>query len=93
MAVLVTANVAGGDAKQDAAIQERLGLNGKMPSGGILRLAGPADGGWRIVSVWESKEAFERFRTDKLGPAMREAGLQPPQIEIWSADQAILPSA
>ncbi len=32
--------------------------------GGLLHLAGPMDGGWRIIDVWESREAAEALYTD-----------------------------
>lgn len=47
------------------------------PVDGVLaHLAGPADGGWRVVDVWESAEAFERFG-EQLVPAMQAAGIEP----------------
>jgi heme-degrading monooxygenase HmoA len=32
------------------------------------------DGGWRVISVWDSNEDFQRFRDESLMPAMQEAG-------------------
>lgn len=41
----------------------------------VAHVAGPTpDGGWRVVDVWESDEALERFR-QKLLPVLEEAGL------------------
>jgi heme-degrading monooxygenase HmoA len=35
--------------------------------------------GWRVITVWESREAFDRFREETLLPTVRElAGDQPP---------------
>ena len=45
------------------------------PEGARLMLAGPAEPGWRVVSVWESHEARERFFAERLAPAYAEAGL------------------
>ena len=45
------------------------------PEGARLVLAGPADPGWRVISIWESQEALERFFAERLGPAYQEAGL------------------
>jgi hypothetical protein len=33
----------------------------------------------RIVDVWESKEAYERFERETLMPAMERIGAQPPE--------------
>jgi hypothetical protein len=45
------------------------------PEGARLMLAGPADPGWRVISVWDSQEALERFFAERLAPAYKEAGL------------------
>jgi len=46
-----------------------------MPEGARLLVAGPAAGGWRVVSVWDSHEALERFVAERLVPAYEAAGL------------------
>lgn len=35
------------------------------------------DGGWRVVDVWESEDAFNKFAKERLGPAMAAAGGPP----------------
>jgi hypothetical protein len=40
------------------------------PEGLILHVAGPTDEGFRIIDVWESKQAWERFRAERLAPAV-----------------------
>jgi hypothetical protein len=45
------------------------------PEGARLMLAGPANPGWRVISVWDSEEARERFFAERLTPAYREVGL------------------
>src|SRR5215207_5996067 len=45
------------------------------PEGARLVIAGPANPGWRVISIWESQEALERFFAERLGPAYQEAGL------------------
>ncbi|HVE91439.1 MAG TPA: hypothetical protein VNE62_03920 [Actinomycetota bacterium] len=52
------------------------GLNtlSDWPVKGILsHAAGPTEGGWRVIDVWESEEAFQRFG-EVFGPVLREAG-------------------
>ena len=51
------------------------GTGSVPPEGARLVLAGPADPGWRTISVWDSQEALERFFAERLAPAYREAGL------------------
>jgi hypothetical protein len=45
------------------------------PEGARLVLGGPAEPGWRMISVWDSEEALERFFAERLAPAYREAGM------------------
>jgi hypothetical protein len=51
------------------------------PEGARLMLAGPANPGWRVISVWNSDEARERFFAERLGPAYQEAGLSFDRVE------------
>lgn len=45
------------------------------PEGARLMLAGPADPGYRVISVWDSEEARGRFFAERLTPAYEKAGL------------------
>jgi hypothetical protein len=45
-----------------------------VPAGLILHAAGPTDEGFRIVAVWESETAWQRFRTERLTPAIARRG-------------------
>lgn len=44
------------------------------PAGLILHVAGPTDEGFRIIDVWESEQAWERFRGEQLAPAIAALG-------------------
>ncbi|MBA2331274.1 MAG: hypothetical protein H0V94_00590 [Actinobacteria bacterium] len=50
------------------------GLVEPAPDGLILHLAGPTDDGVRVIDVWETEEAWERFRTERLAPALAALG-------------------
>jgi heme-degrading monooxygenase HmoA len=57
-----------------------------------MRLAGPSpNGGWRVVSVWESREQFDQFRRERLEPALKDAGLGVPQFQFWTPETVITP--
>ena len=45
-----------------------------LPDGLILHVAGPTDEGVRVIDVWESEEAWERFRSERLDPAIAALG-------------------
>jgi hypothetical protein len=44
------------------------------PAGLILHVAGPTDEGVRTIGVWESEQAWERFRAERLEPAITALG-------------------
>ena len=50
---------------------------GEDPDGLILHTASEKDGGMRIIDVWESKDAYERFERETLMPAAGRIGLDP----------------
>ena len=59
-----------------ARLTDGRGLNSlsDWPGGGILsHAAGPTDKGFRVVDVWESEEAFQRFG-GVIGPILQEVG-------------------
>ena len=41
---------------------------GHWPEGQLAHIAGPAEGGFRVIDVWESREAYERFEAAVLAP-------------------------
>ncbi len=53
----------------------------KAPSGLIMHSAGPAEGGFYVYDIWESREHFERFMNEKLAPAFQEVLGGPPPAE------------
>jgi hypothetical protein len=53
-------------------------LEGATPDGLVLHAAGPTDEGYRIIAVWESEEAWERFRAARLGPDAASVSQIPP---------------
>ncbi len=54
----------------DAVLQK---LGDDPPAGALARMAGSVAGGFRVFSVWESREHYEQFRDERLLPAIREA--------------------
>jgi hypothetical protein len=44
------------------------------PTGLILHVAGPTDEGFRIIDIWESEQAWQDFRAQRLAPAIAALG-------------------
>jgi hypothetical protein len=57
-------------------VMKHLGQTGPVPpTGARLLAAGPAEGGWRVISIWDSPESLQRFFGERLAPAYQDAGL------------------
>jgi hypothetical protein len=74
MAVVVVNEIAGGSQDFYEQVNPKVMPGGQLPDGCQLHIAGPVEGGWRVITVWDSDEQFQQFRAEKLIPALREAG-------------------
>jgi hypothetical protein len=45
------------------------------PDGQRLLIAGPAEPGWRVITVWDTQESLEQFNGGRLADALREANV------------------
>ena len=59
-----------------------MGLTGgNIPPGAISHWTAETDDGLRVVDVWESREKFDRFAQEQIGPFTQQAGItEPPQM-------------
>lgn len=89
MAIRVEDHIRDLTAEEDATLLEALDLEGSPPAGGRIRLAGPMGGGRRIKGVWDSETDYERFRDDRLVPALRGLGRALQVIEAWPATETV----
>ena len=59
-------------------VQAEMDVANNPPEGLIFHWAGEVDGKWTITDVWESREAYERFREERLFPAIQKvSGMDP----------------
>jgi hypothetical protein len=76
MAICVLADNPKGNAEVYEQVMQRVAQGGELPPpGAIFQVAGPSEAGWRVISVWDSREAFERFASERLRPAFEEVGV------------------
>jgi hypothetical protein len=61
---------------------EANGLADRLPPGQIFHAAGPMEGGWRVVDLWESREHFDRFAAETLAPLMGGEPPVPQEFEV-----------
>jgi hypothetical protein len=64
-------------------VRKEVGLD--RPAGGVLHVAGPSpNGGWRVIEVFDSEDAANRFVKEHLAPAFQAIGAPPPPPpELW----------
>jgi hypothetical protein len=74
MAVGLRLKFDGGTQAQYDTIHGHMNVEGDPPEGMIFHSSGPIDGGWGVIDVWESREAFDRFAGTRLRPAVQELG-------------------
>jgi hypothetical protein len=69
MAICTRLRFNGGTPRQHESINAYLNVQVDPPEGLILHASGPVEGGWTMLDVWESHEAFERFAETRALPA------------------------
>ena len=53
------------------------------PVKGVLaHIAGPMPGGWRVIDVWQSRAAFNRFGK-KLQPVLKKIGMRGARPKVF----------
>ena len=80
MAVAVIMDFEGATLDQYDEVVEKMGLTprGAGAPGSISHWVCATDGGIRVVDVWETKEDFERFAEQQIGPVTAEVGIPAP---------------
>lgn len=48
-----------------------------VPPGLVVHIAGPTDEGIRVIELWETKQAWARCRSDRLGRGISAPGRAP----------------
>ena len=96
MAVAVQMDFEGATLDQYDAVLAKMGLQngGPGPTGAISHWAAKTDNGLRVTDVWVSKEVFEKFAQEQIGPFTQEAGFQgPPEMQFFEVHSYFTPGA
>jgi hypothetical protein len=86
MAVGVVLEFEGATLDQYDQVIERMGFTpgGAGAPGGIFHWVTATDDGIRVTDVWESREQFERFAEERIGPETAAVGIpSPPQVTFY----------
>jgi len=88
MVFAVQLDFEGATLEQYAEINERIGLLPGGPPGDpedLFHWVAKTANGLRVVDVWQSRQAFEEFAQERLGPAFREVGVPHlPKVQFFS---------
>lgn len=79
MAIGLRIKFADGTQDQYEAVNSQMGVEEDPPEGLVFHAAGPIEEGWGVIDFWESREHFDRFLEQRLGPAIQELGDRAPQ--------------
>jgi hypothetical protein len=74
------------------ALMQVIAPSGKPPEGQILHFDGPHGSGIRVVDVWESEAAYQKFAETVLGPAMGQLDIQldaPPMPQFFPVNNML----
>ena len=78
-------------------VTQALNVDADPPPGLIVHAAGEVDGKWRSVDVWESEADYNRFREERLMPAVIQAmgeeavAAGPPPQESFEVKHLVTP--
>lgn len=95
MAIGLRLKFEGGTQEQYDAVHAGVEADANPPEGLIFHAAGPIEGGWGIIDFWESREHFDRFQQERLGPTIGGLGDQappnPPEIKEFPVHHILKP--
>jgi hypothetical protein len=74
MAVGLRLKIPGFTAEQADQLNAAIDPESNPPDGLIFHASGPIDGGWGALDFWESREQFDRFAQERIGPALATIG-------------------
>jgi hypothetical protein len=86
MAVGVIQNLDGATLEQYDQILEKMGFTagGRHLPGCLFHWVSKTDDGLRVIDVWESREQFDRFAEEQIGPFSEEVGFpNPPETTFY----------
>ena len=96
MAVAVQMDFVGATLDQYDQVVAKMGLTPRGPGapGGISHFVTKTDDGIRVIDVWETKEQFERFAQEQIGPFAKEAGFPgEPTLQFFDVHNYLTPGA
>jgi len=86
MAIAVVLDFAGATLEQYDQVISKMGFKpgGQGAPGGQFHWVTQTDTGMRVTDVWDTREAFDAFARDQIGPLTAEVGITtPPEMTFF----------
>ncbi|MGH7752533.1 MAG: hypothetical protein ACREN5_06930 [Gemmatimonadales bacterium] len=94
MAIAVVLEFSGATLDQYDQVIEKMGLTpgGPGPAGALGHWVTATDDGIRVTDVWESRERFDEFAENQIGPFTAEVGIVgPPAMTFYDVHNYFRP--
>ena len=83
MAIAMLADIPGLTQEQYESVVKAVNQTG-TPAGALVHAGGPVEGGYRVIEVWQSREAADAFYTsDRYQAATATVTSQPTIVMTW----------
>ena len=95
MPVAVQMDFEGATLEQYDQVCQKMGLTpkGPGPAGAISHFVAQTDTGIRVVDVWETREQFDQFAMEQIGPFSAEAGItSQPSMQFFEVHNYFTPA-
>lgn len=74
-------------------VMRNLDLDKKPETSGIFHVAGFSGGTLRVLDIWESQQAFEKFQRERLQAATQKAGITgQPKVQFFPVHNIYAPN-
>jgi len=93
MAIAVQLDFKGGTLQQYDQVIQKMGLRpgGQGPPGALSHWVTKTPDGIRVTDLWRSREEFDKFSQEQIGPFTREAGFSdPPNIQFFEVHNYLI---
>lgn len=74
------------------AVMGDLDMDHNPPPGLMYHVAGPRDGGWRVIDVWDSEQSLQSFLGRGLGAAFQTHNIPEPKLTVFPVHNTFRPS-
>jgi heme-degrading monooxygenase HmoA len=89
MAIQVVSEIQGMTKEQYEQAIGQIGDQLRRAPGFNHHVAGPMEGGYRVVEIWDSREELDRWLQDTVMPMAQQVGIPPFEPKIFPIDNVL----